>query len=148
LSERLVVLGEPAEAARHLQRVVEAPVVDIDDWLYRSLALARLGRRAESEASAHHYVTLRPGHAHGTFHLVSLLLDAGGFDESATLLGESIELSGGEAAVLATLVLRLRLARPAAGDALMTRLVALCDGDAQAMLRDVSRRRRRGGASS
>lgn len=135
LGDRFRVLGRTSDAVHHLQQAADAPIVGIDDWLFRSIALGELGHAAEAEAAARHYLTLRPGHLHGTYQLVGLLLDGQRMAEAAALIGAAMESAGDGAAIFGYHALRFRLHGVPGAEALIARLAQLVPPDGATLLR-------------
>src|SRR5262249_1001177 len=62
LGEALVGVGEQAAALRYFERAAAGEPADRDkwQWYYRSIALIRLDRAAEAEASLRHLLSVEP----------------------------------------------------------------------------------------
>jgi len=139
LGEALVAFGDPAAAAPHFQRAAAAQPADGDKWqrLYTAIALSRVERRAEAEASFRHLLTFEPKNVDATYHLVRLLIDQGRFAEAFTTLDAAVGALRERSAPLANLALELTVRGVKRADGVLQCIVELISGDPKA-LRDLA----------
>jgi len=98
-----LLLGNPAEAARELERAVASQPNAVETRLALAAALEQLGHAAEAEAAYRRAVELQPGWWGTHSHLGVFLLMRGRVEESLSSLREAIRLSPDNTRAIANL---------------------------------------------